>query len=343
MYTRHTGLLIMKNKKIIDKLKKNQKRYFDLKNRRLKESTCCRYTLKKHDTYNTFNVSPSMSVMDNRECRDKSGGRDIIYVQDEILENHYILLNTIENIKAIACVHKKKWLPNINSTAKEENIITIEISDSNNAQLSCEQCGIQGGISTPQKNPLGVEIESTNLYIIASDNEFNPQNFIDDYSENNEFINSDGLNSSGYGTHVSATRQELSDFGEFGKNYFYKSCDKTTPCCDNCYSYPKGFCISTPKCRWENENNVKVLNCTHDSFCFDRLIDISNKFPSEFYISNLDTSQKQTWNSIVKNKKTSNNQNTSRKKLFVTELHRCMWFDCNSNSPNSPCKKYNEC
>jgi hypothetical protein len=333
----------MKNKKIVDKLKKNQKRYFDLKDKKLKKSSCCRYTINKHDTYNAFDVPPSMSVMDKRECEDKSGGRDIIYTQDEILENHYVLLNTIENIKAIACVHKKKWLPNINSTAKEENIITIEISNSNNAELSCKQCKVQGGISTPQKNPLGVVIESTGLYIIASDGNFSPQDFIDDYSENNEFINSDGLNSSGYGTHISATRQELSDFGEFGKNHLYDSCDKTTPCCNNCYSYPEGLCISTPKCRWENENNIKTLNCTDTSFCFNRSIDLFDDFPSEFYISDLNATQKRIWDILIQDKKISNDQNASRKKLFVTELHKCMWFDCNSNSPNSPCKKYNEC
>ena len=167
----------------------------------------------------------------------------------------------------------------------------------------------------------------------------NPAEFISDYSNNNTFVSSD-LDSSGYGIYKTSTNQNLLDSGEFGKNSYYESCDETTPCCDNCVSYPNGNCISINMCRWALDGDAYGVSCSFDHMCSTKYTS-NTLLPSEFYNRELSSAERKLWKRM-KNKKELT-VNTTKKKLFVPELHTCMWFDCSSKSPHNPCKKYTEC
>ena len=314
------------------------------RNKQKNTASCCRYEIQEHTNYNTFNVLPCISVIDKDDANTyKNKNNHIIYRDNSNCGGEKCFKTVGDSLTdkvAAACVYKKSWSPTKSSkNFNEENIIEIEIVDKDGMDDLCERCDTFGDFISKPKNHTGITRESRKLFIICSSN-FNPADFISDYSEGNT-ISSENLDSSGYGTHKSATRQTLLDGGDMDKNFYYDSCDETTPCCDNCASYSDGKCLSISRCEWVMENGTYNFNCSYNNIC-SSIFKTNDILPSEFYIGDLNRSQIKLWNEMRNNKK-SNIIPDNRKKLFVPELHTCMWFDCISNSPNNPCKKYTEC
>jgi len=295
----------------------------------------------KTENYNKFNVYSSMAVSSEPECDSystnlvDSTNKNSIFTPNELIKSYKTILNTVNDITSVACVTTRRWKSHKNSTT-EEVLTTIEITNTD-METFCESCVQQGNYITASKNPIGIISQSRELMVITSDSEFDPLEFISNTTANNVYVSSN-LDSSGYGTHVSSTNQHLLESGnEFGKNKYYDSCDKSSPCCDNCVSYPDGKCLSLTTCNWVNGK----VECSIENKCSQRFTSSTNILPDEFYISELDDRQLRMWNKLKESTETT--KATTRNKLFVPETHSCMWFDCNPNSLHNPCNKYNKC
>jgi hypothetical protein len=309
----------------------------------------CRYILKETDDYTSFEIKSCLDSLRTGEIKSYKNvfGVDVLERNDFFCNKacYKTFIETITNKKAIASVKRTYWSPKQSSPYKtknynEENIIEITINDSSDILSFCEAHEPHDDIIVRDESSKGFKRESKKLYIITSDKSFNPEDFINDYSENVNFVTSN-LDSSGYGVYTTATNEELLNYGDFGKHKYYDTCDKSTPCCDNCSIYAIGNCITINSCKWIFSDGMYDLVCSDEHKCSEAYPMSIDILPTEFYNSDLNSDKRKIWKKLINESKTI--KESSKKNLFIPELNQCLWFECIPNSLNDPCKKYGKC